>query len=132
MLCLPLFQHGSHVNRVVHMRPRPRPPALTTPSPRPPQVEAFLAEQAGSGSEGEEDYGDHPPNLSAEMSEFLGGVTYMPRFTVVKKLWEHIKANNLQVRRAAAGRSAVVCIVVSGCAAWLPHARMRPDGDQNH
>lgn len=68
--------------------------------PLPRQVEAYLAEQMekeeGDEQESSDAGADQVANLSPAMSEFLGGVTYMPRFTVVKKLWEYIKGNELQ------------------------------------
>ncbi|KAG2452960.1 hypothetical protein HYH02_002297 [Chlamydomonas schloesseri] len=68
------------------------------------EVERYLAEQAGDEEEeeGEESEDDAPARgggmgswLSEPLQAFLG-VETLPRTQVVKRLWEYIKANNLQ------------------------------------
>ncbi|KAG2482997.1 hypothetical protein HYH03_018122 [Edaphochlamys debaryana] len=69
------------------------------------EVEAYLVEHGGGDEEeeDEEEEDDNAPGrgsglgclLSEPLQAFLG-VETMPRTQVVKKLWEYIKANNLQ------------------------------------
>ena len=71
-------------------------------------MDAFLSSQPaadddGAAADDADDLGPGEPNLSEAMSDFLGGATRMKRFTVVKRLWEHIKGQGLQARACARG-----------------------------
>jgi upstream activation factor subunit UAF30 len=75
--------------------------ARVAPSPSPPAAPAAAAAKKLKVKKEEKQYG-----LSESLSSVLGGATRMGRFSVVSKLWEYIRSNDLQ---NPADRREIVC-----------------------
>jgi upstream activation factor subunit UAF30 len=67
---------------------------LDSSTPAPTATTSTPKQKGGGGNEKEK--GGYSSLLSPEMSAFFGGAHEMKRTQVVKKMWEYIKANNLQ------------------------------------